>query len=65
MADKPKGPGAPGAAPRAGGAAGARRERDETDTFIDEVTEELRRDRLFALFKRYGPFAIGAVVLLV
>jgi hypothetical protein len=24
------------------------------DSFIDEVTEELRRDKMFALFKRYG-----------
>jgi hypothetical protein len=25
-----------------------------SDSFIDEVTEELRRDRLFGLFRRYG-----------
>lgn len=24
------------------------------DSFIDEVTEEVRRDRLFALFRKYG-----------
>jgi len=32
----------------------------ETDSFIDEVTEEVRRDRLFALFRRYG--WIGALL---
>lgn len=26
----------------------------ETDSFIDEVTEEVRRDRLFALMRKYG-----------
>lgn len=37
----------------------------ETDSFIEEVTEEVRRDRLFAAMKRYGWIAILAVVLLV
>lgn len=32
------------------------------DSFIDEVTEEVRRDRLFRVFRRYG--WIGAVVVL-
>lgn len=36
-----------------------------TDSFIEEVTEEVRRDRLFKLFKRYGWIAVAAVVLLV
>jgi hypothetical protein len=31
------------------------------DSFIDEVTEEVRRDRLFAFFRRYG--WIGVVVI--
>ena len=35
------------------------------DHFIDEVTEELRRDRLFALMRRYGWIAILAVLLIV
>jgi hypothetical protein len=35
------------------------------DSFIDEVTEEVRRDRLFALMRRYGWIAILAVVLIV
>lgn len=33
-----------------------------TESFIDEVTEEVRRDRLYGLFRRYG--WIGAVVVL-
>lgn len=33
--------------------------------FIEEVTEEVRRDRLFTLFRRYGWIAILAVLLLV
>lgn len=32
----------------------------DTDSFIDEVTEEVRRDRLFQMLRRYG--WIGAVV---
>lgn len=32
----------------------------DTDSFIDEVTEEVRRDRLFLMLRRYG--WIGAVV---
>ncbi|WP_376872636.1 tetratricopeptide repeat protein [Albirhodobacter sp. R86504] len=34
----------------------------DTDSFIDEVTEEVRRDRLFGLMKRYGWIGIAAVV---
>ncbi len=34
------------------------------DSFIAEVTEEVRRDRLFALFRRYGWIA-GLVIVLV
>ena len=37
----------------------------QTDSFIDEVTEEVRRDRLFALMRRYGWIAVLAVILLV
>ncbi|MBF9047374.1 hypothetical protein LSUCC0031_09645 [Rhodobacterales bacterium LSUCC0031] len=33
-----------------------------TDSFIDEVTEEVRRDRLFALFRRWGWLAVVLVV---
>ena len=37
----------------------------DTDSFIDEVTEEVRRDRLFALMRKYGWIGILAVVLIV
>ena len=37
----------------------------DRDSFIEEVSEEVRRDRMFGLWKRYGPFAIGAIVLFV
>ncbi len=37
----------------------------ESDSFIDEVTEEVRRDRLFALMRRYGWIGILGVVLIV
>lgn len=36
-----------------------------TDSFIDEVNEELRRDRLFAMFKKWGWVPILLVLLLV
>ena len=36
-----------------------------TDSFIDEVNEELKRDRLFAMMRKYGWIAIVAVVLIV
>lgn len=37
----------------------------DQDSFINEVTEEVRRDRLYALMRRYGWIAILLVVLLV
>jgi hypothetical protein len=37
----------------------------DTDSFIEEVTEEVRRDRLFATMKKYGWIAVVAVVLIV
>lgn len=37
----------------------------DTDSFIDEVTEDLRRDRLFGLFRRYGWIALALVLALV
>jgi len=37
----------------------------ETDSFIDEVTEEVRRDKLFAIFRKYGWIPITLVVLVV
>ncbi len=35
------------------------------DHFIDEVTEELRRDRLFAMMRKYGWIAVLLVLLIV
>ena len=35
------------------------------ESFIDEVTEEVRRDRLFALFRRWAWLAVLLVILLV
>ena len=37
----------------------------DTDSFIEEVTEEVRRDRLFAWMKRYGWMVICAVIIVV
>jgi hypothetical protein len=37
----------------------------DTDSFIDEVNEEVRRDRMFNLVRRYGWIAVVAVLLLV
>ncbi len=36
-----------------------------TDSFIDEVTEEVRRDRLYLLLRRWGWVGVVAVVLIV
>ncbi len=33
----------------------------DTDSFIQEVTEEVRQDRMFRLWKRYAPYGIAAV----
>lgn len=46
-------------------ASGHRGGMSESDSFIDEVTEAVRRDRLFALFRRYGWIAILIVLLIV
>lgn len=37
----------------------------DADSFIQEVTDEVRRDRMFRLWRRYGPFVIGGIVALV
>lgn len=37
----------------------------DTDSFIEEVTEEVRRDRLFALMKKYGWIAVLAILVIV
>lgn len=38
---------------------------NESDSFIDEVTEEVRRDRLFALFRRFGWIAVAVILAIV
>lgn len=35
---------------------------NQNDSFIDEVTEDLRRDRLFAFFRRYGWVALLVIL---
>ena len=37
----------------------------DTDSFIEEVTEEVKRDRLFAMMRKYGWIAVLAVVVIV
>lgn len=37
----------------------------DRDSFLEEVAEEVRRDRMFALMRRYGWIAVLAVLLLV
>ncbi|KIN60600.1 hypothetical protein Z945_1575 [Sulfitobacter noctilucae] len=36
-----------------------------TDSFVEEVNEEVRRDRLYGLLRRYGWIAVLAIVLIV
>ncbi len=37
----------------------------ENDSFIDEVTEEVRRDRLFLFFRKYGWIVLLGILLIV
>ncbi|QFT73327.1 hypothetical protein [Ruegeria sp. THAF33] len=37
----------------------------DTDSFIDEVTEEVRRDRMYLLLRRWGWVGVAAVALIV
>ena len=37
----------------------------ETDSFIAEVTEDVRRDRLFGLFRRFGWIPAALIVIIV
>ncbi len=37
----------------------------DADSFIEEVSEEVRRDRLFSLFRKYGWIGVIAVLLIV
>jgi hypothetical protein len=38
---------------------------DQSDSFIQEVDESLRQDRMLAMAKRYGPWLIGLFVLFI
>ena len=38
---------------------------NQNDSFIDEVTDDLRRDRLFRAFRRFGWIAIVLILALV
>ncbi len=37
----------------------------ETDSFIDEVSEEVRRDQLYGVYRKYGWIAVAVVLLIV
>ena len=37
----------------------------QSESFIEEVTEEVRRDRMFGLMRRYGWIAVLLVLMLV
>jgi hypothetical protein len=37
----------------------------DSDSFIREVTEEVRQDRMYRFWKRFGPYVIGLIVLIV
>lgn len=37
----------------------------QSDSFLREVTDEVRRDRMFRLWRRYSPYVIGALALVV
>ena len=37
----------------------------ETDSFIQEVTDEVRHDRMFRLWKKYGTYAVAGIVAVV
>lgn len=42
-----------------------RRVTNETDTFVQEVDESLRQDRILGLTKKWGPYLIGAFVVII
>ena len=37
----------------------------DTDSFIDEVSEEIRREKLFKTFRKYGWIGVALVVIVV
>lgn len=52
------------AAEQAAARAESARQRDD-DRFIDEVSEELRRERMISLARRYGPFLVAGLLIIV
>ena len=37
----------------------------DSDSFVQEVTEEVRRDAMFAAWQKYGPWVIGALLIVI
>ncbi len=37
----------------------------DNDSFVQEVTEEVRRDAMYAAWRKYGPFVVGAIAAVV
>jgi len=37
----------------------------DSDSFVQEVTEEVRRDAMYAAWRKYGPFLVGAIALVI
>ena len=37
----------------------------DSDSFVQEVTEEVRRDAMYAAWRKYGPFIVGAIALVI
>lgn len=37
----------------------------DSDSFVQEVTEEVRRDAMYAAWRKYGPFVVGAIALVI
>lgn len=37
----------------------------DSDSFVQEVTEEVRRDAMYAAWRKYGPFIVGAIAIVI
>jgi len=37
----------------------------DSDSFVQEVTEEVRRDAMYAAWRKYGPFLVGGIALVI
>ncbi len=37
----------------------------DSDSFVQEVTEEVRRDAMYAAWRKYGPILVGAIALVI